>query len=420
MEVRDMRSIQNTARHRSTIAMVGVILLILCAAISSSSQTIFGRISGTVKDSNGSAVPNANVTITNAATNLVRTVTTDEDGFYTATNLPVGTYTILVVRDGFKKAQQAGVVLAADARLTQDMTLEIGQLTETVEITTAVGETVNTTSGEVARVVDQRQVQNLALNGRNYMQLVTLIPGAVILDEDQLALTTSLSISQAAVNGNRPNYNSLSVDGGFNMDSGSNNSQINNVGIDFIQEVKIQTSNFSAEYGRNAGASVNVVTRGGGNSYHGSVFEFLRNDKLDARSFFSPVRGKLRFTNFGWNFNGPIKKDKLFFFAGQEWKYIRLDSAPKRLTMPTRAERGGDFSLRLRGPDGVVGTAADGVLRNRAHAASTCVAPVFNSDGSIKTAAIRTGCFAGNVIPVNVLPTDGKALATVHSAMEKR
>src|SRR5207237_10376607 len=115
MEVRDMRSIQNTARHRSTVAMVGVILLILCAAISSSGQTIFGRISGTVKDSNGSAVPNANVTITDAATNLVRTVTPDEDGFYTATNLPVSTYTILVVLDGFKKDQQASWEIAADS-----------------------------------------------------------------------------------------------------------------------------------------------------------------------------------------------------------------------------------------------------------------------------------------------------------------
>ena len=206
--------------------------------------------------------------------------------------------------------------MTADARLTVDITLEPGQVTETVQISTVAGETVNTTSGEVARVVDKRQVQNLALNGRNYMQLVTLIPGAAILDEDQLALTTSLSISQAAINGNRPNYNSLSVDGGFNMDSGSNNSQVNNVGIDFIEEVKIQTSNFSAEYGRNAGAAVNIVTRGGGNSYHGSAFEFLRNDKLDARNFFSPVKAKLRFNNFGWNFNGPIKKDKLFFFRG--------------------------------------------------------------------------------------------------------
>src|SRR5215813_10181854 len=268
------------------IAALAICLMMVTAG-ALNAQTIFGRISGTIRDNQGGVVPNANVTITDAATNLVRTATTDEDGFYTVTNLPVGTYIILVARDGFKKAEQHDVVLTADARLTVDVPLEVGQVTETVQVTTATGEIVNTTSGEVARLIDQRQVQNLALNGRNYMQLVTLIPGAVILDEDQLALTTSLSISQASVNGNRPNYNSLSVDGGFNMDSGSNNSQVNNVGIDFVQEVKIETSNFSAEYGRNAGAAINVVTRSGSNSYHGSVFEFFRNDKLDARNFFS-------------------------------------------------------------------------------------------------------------------------------------
>ena len=399
--------------------MCGVVVLLFSAAFGVSGQTIFGRISGTVTDSSGAVIPNAAVTVTNNATNLVRTAVTDESGYYTVTNLPVGTYTVTVERTGFKKANQTDNALTADTRLTINVTLETGAVSETVEVSTAAGETVNTTSGEVARVVDRRQVQNLALNGRNYMQLVTLIPGAVILDEDQLALTTSLSISQAAINGNRPNYNSLSVDGGFNMDSGSNNSQVNNVGIDFIQEVKIQTSNFSAEYGRNAGAAVNIVTRGGGNDFHGSVFEFLRNDKLDARSFFSPVRQKLRFNNFGWNFNGPIKKDKLFFFVGQEFKYIRQDAAPVRRNMPTRAERNGDFSLRLRGPDGIIGNADDGALRNPANAASTCVAPVFNADGSIKTPAIRTGCFVGNAIPSTLLTTDGKAIAAVYSAMEK-
>jgi len=399
--------------------MCGVVVLVFCAALGVCGQATSGRISGTVTDSSGAVIPNATVTVTNNATNLVRTTQTDDSGFYTVTNLPVGTYSVQVERTGFKKANQTDNALTADTRLTINVSLEAGAVSETVEVSTAAGETVNTTSGEVARVVDRRQVQNLALNGRNYMQLVTLIPGAAILDEDQLALTTSLSISQAAINGNRPNYNSLSVDGGFNMDSGSNNSQVNNVGIDFIQEVKIQTSNFSAEYGRNAGAAVNIVTRGGGNSFHGSVFEFLRNDKLDARSFFSPVRQKLRFNNFGWNFNGPIKKDKFFFFAGQEFKYIRQDAAPVRRNMPTRAERNGDFSLRLRGPDGIIGNADDGVLRNPANAANTCVAPVFNPDGSIKTAAIRTGCFAGNIITPGLLTTDGKAIASVYSAMEK-
>ncbi len=268
-----MQSLNNSASQNFSVARIAALLLLMvCGSLTIQGQTNFGRISGTVKDTNGGALPNANVIITDLAKNLVRTATTDSDGFYTVTNLPVGAYSVAAERTGFKRASQSGIAVTADARLTVDVTLEPGQVTETVQISTIAGETVNTTSGEVARVVDKRQVQNLALNGRNYMQLVTLIPGAAILDENQLALTTSLSISQASINGNRPNYNSLSVDGGFNMDSGSNNSQVNNVGVDFIEEVKIQTSNFSAEYGRNAGASVNIVTRGGGNSYHGTAF----------------------------------------------------------------------------------------------------------------------------------------------------
>lgn len=402
-----MQSLNNSASPDFSVSRIAVlVLLVVCVSFTIQGQTIFGRISGAVTDSNGSAVPDANVTITNVATNLVRTVTTDGDGFYTATNLPVGTYTILVARDGFKKVQQAGIVVSADARLTHDVTLEVGQVTETVQVTGGIGETVNTTSGEVARVVDQRQVQNLALNGRNYMQLVTLIPGAVILDEDQLALTTSLSISQASVNGNRPNYNSLSVDGGFNMDSGSNNSQVNNIGIDFVQEVKIATSNFSAEYGRNAGAAINIVTRGGGNTYHGSVFEFLRNDTLDARNFFSPVKAKLRFNNFGWNFNGPIKKDKLFFFAGQEYKRIRQDTAPVKRSLPTRAERSGDFSAR----SGTLNVPTGYTAINPATGATVAAGqPIPNRN----LANLRL-----NGQPVAIGP-DGLAIAGVYSAMEK-
>jgi Carboxypeptidase regulatory-like domain len=410
---------RGTNIRRSLSQICGVLLLAFVAYQNAPAQTIFGRISGTVTDSSGAVVPNATVTIRNNATNLERNAVTGDDGFYTVTNLPVGNYTVSVERTGFKKAVQTGNVIAADTRLTVNVTLDPGSVSETVEISTAAGETVNTTSGELARVVDRRQVQNLALNGRNYMQLVTLVPGAVILDEDQLALTTSLSISQASINGNRPNYNSLSVDGGFNMDSGSNNSQVNNVGIDFIQEVKIQTSNFSAEYGRNAGAAVNVVTRSGSNDYHGSAYEFLRNDKLDARNFFSPVRPKLRFNNFGWNFNGAIVKDKLFFFVGQEYKYIRQDAAPVRRILPTRAERLGDFSRRLAGFDGIAGTADDGVLRDPTKAANTCVAPVVNSSGVVTTPAIRTGCFAGNIIPSGLITTDGRAIAGVFSAMQQ-
>ncbi|MDQ2922092.1 MAG: carboxypeptidase-like regulatory domain-containing protein, partial [Acidobacteriota bacterium] len=282
-----MRSTSKWWSNNFSVARIcAVLLLMICGSLSIQGQTIFGRISGTVQDKTGAVIPNASVTVTNIATNLVRTATADEGGFYTVTNLPVGTYTVLVEQKGFKKALRGDNVLAADARLTVDITLEPGELSETVEVAAVSGgETVNTTSGEVSRVVDQQQVQDLALNGRNFMQLTTLIPGAPLLNDDQLGLMTGLSIGQP-INGGRGNTNQLTVDGGFNLDSGSNNSQINNVGIDFVREVNIKTANFSAEFGRNSGASINVVTRSGGNKFHGSAFEFLRNDKLDANSFF--------------------------------------------------------------------------------------------------------------------------------------
>ncbi|HSE19344.1 MAG TPA: carboxypeptidase regulatory-like domain-containing protein [Pyrinomonadaceae bacterium] len=410
-----MRGIKQTR-----LPLLWLISLILVASQSTFAQTVVGRISGTVQDANGASVPNASVKVVNSANNSERTVTSDENGFYTVTNLPVGLYTIEAEAKGYKKALVSGQSVTADARLTVDLKLEVGEVSETVEIVGAAGETVNTTSGEVSRVIDQQQVQNLALNGRNYIQLLSFVPGVALLNDDQLELTTSLATNNQSINGNRGQTNNVTIDGGFNLQSGSNASQINNLGIDYIQEVKIQTSNFSAEYGRNSGAQVSLVTRSGGNDFHGSAFEFIRNDKLDARSFFAPVRPTLRFNNFGYSFGGPIFKDKLFFFGGQEWKYIRRLSAAQRRTVPSLAELGGNLSFRLRGPDGVVGTADDGVLRDPNNAANTCTAPVINAQGVVTTQANRTGCFGGNnvalrnIIPTNRITTDGLAIANVY------
>ena len=412
---------RGVTKVRQSVAQIcGVLLVATLVWQSAVGQTVVGRISGTVQDSNGASVPNAIVKVINTVTNSERTVTSDENGFYTVTNLPVGTYTIEAEQKGYKKALVSGQNVTADARLTVDLKLEAGEVSETVEIVAAGGETVNTTSGEVARVIDRQQVQNLALNGRNYIQLLSLVPGVALINDDQLELTTSLATNNQSINGNRGQTNNVTIDGGFNLQSGSNASQINNLGIDYIQEVKIQTSNFSAEYGRNSGAQVSLVTRSGGNDFHGSAFEFIRNDKLDARPFFAPVRPTLRFNNFGYSFGGPIFKDKLFFFGGQEWKYIRRLSTAQRRTVPTLAELNGDFSLRLRGPDGIVGTNDDGVLRDPNNAANTCVAPVFNSAGAITTLAVRTGCFGGNnvalrnIIPANRITVDGRAIANVY------
>jgi carboxypeptidase family protein len=398
------------------------LLLTLVLDAGTAAQTITGRISGTITDTNGAALPGATVKVTNTATRNVRTAMSDPNGFYVVTNLSVGDYTVTVEAKDFKKAIKSGYSLVADGRLTADFMLEPGQVTEVVEVSASVGETVNSTSGELARVIDQAQVQELALNGRNYMQLTTLIPGAPLLNDDQLAMMTDLGVSQP-INGNRGNSNLLTIDGGFNLDSGSNGSQINNVGVDFIREVAVRTSNFSAEYGRNSGASINVVTRSGGNQFHGSAFEYMRNDKLDANNYFNNMREVdrpgLRYNNFGFSFGGPIIKDKFFFFGGMEWKYIRRFAASPLRTIPTRAERNGDFSFRLRGPDGRVGTADDGVLRNPANPSSTCSAPTI-TNGVITKAAVRTGCFPNNTIPTSLITADGRAISSVFSMMEAR
>ncbi len=331
----------------TTAAFVFAVLLMTWVVDTAAAQSIFGRITGTVTDAQGGAVAGVKITIVNEETKLERQTTTDSNGYYVASDVPVGVYSVIAEQSGFKTLKKTGNDLVAGARMSVDLSLVVGEVSQKVEVAATV-ETINTTSGELARVIDSSQVRTVALNARNYMQLLSLTPGTALTVDDQLSLTTSLAINNQSVNGNRPDSNALSVDGGFNMDSGSNASQVNNVGIDFIREVAIKSSNFSAEYGRNSGASVNVVTRSGSNSYHGAVFEYLRNEKLDARN---PAPGArktpLRFNDFGWDFGGPIKRGKLFFFAGQEWKRIRLAATPQTRTVPTAAELTGDFSALL-------------------------------------------------------------------------
>src|SRR5262249_39058208 len=208
----DIARHRRNAMSRRIITIAALFLVIICSGFSDDllAQTITGRISGTVTDGAGAAIPGASIKITNANTDVIRTAMTDPNGFYVATNLPVGNYSVTVEHQGFKKATKTGYDLGADGRLTVDFSLETGSVSESVEIVAATGETVNSTSGEVARVIDQSQVQELALNGRNYLQLTTLIPGAPLLNDDQLGLMTGLSVSQP-INGTRGNQNLLTV-----------------------------------------------------------------------------------------------------------------------------------------------------------------------------------------------------------------
>jgi len=324
----------------------GIAALMLLIAGLTFAQDNNGRISGTVTDSTGSVIAGAKVSVINQNTNISQSVTTNASGFYVVPDLAVGTFTVTAEATGFKKVEKKGYDLGDRAALTADFKLEVGATTDTITVTEVLGESVNTVSGELTHTIDSQQVQDLALNGRNYLQLVSLMPGVALLDEDQMATTTSLSVTTWAANGGRPGTAQLMVDGGMNLDSGSNGSQVNNVGVDFVQQVSAQTSGVSARYGRNSGAAVNAVTKSGGNSFHGNFNYTIRNEALDAKDYFAPTKPVLRYNDFTMALGGPIKKNKLFFFAGQEYKSIRKFTNPSRQTLPTLAEIGGDFSDR--------------------------------------------------------------------------
>ncbi|MPY87246.1 MAG: carboxypeptidase regulatory-like domain-containing protein [Luteitalea sp.] len=375
--------------------MLCTAVLHFVATSAADAQNIVGQIAGTVRDSSGAVLPGVTVTIRNINTGLERTEVTASSGAYVVTNLPIGAYDVTAELEGFGKAERTGFDLTADGRITADFTLSVGALTENVQVQAVLGETVNRTSGEIGRVIDGDQVRELALSGRNYMELISLIPGAVQLDDDQMALTTSLSTGGTVINGSRGNSNNLNVDGGFNLDSGSNGSQINNVGIDFIEQVSIKTSNFSAEYGRNSGASVNVVTKSGTNQFRGSVFETYRDESLDAAAFLAPrdesgkrIKGQLEFNDFGGSLGGPILHNKLFFFAGQEYKSLDRVDGPTRRSLPTTAELRGDFSARISEEDD-----------------EPLIDPLTGEP------------FPGNVIPQDRITPEGRAIVAAYDAM---
>ncbi len=331
-------------RISSRAAIYTVCLFLTVMGTRLSAQTLFGRISGTVTDQTGALIAGAKVSITDTDTQAVRNVITDDKGFYVAENLPIGPYSVSADQAGFKRTSQGGFQVVADGHITANLQLQLGEASQTVEVVAAAGETLNTVSGEVSHTIDKGQLENLPLNGRNYMELLSLVPGVTVTNPDTFSINTSLSATNQVVNGHRSNQNNMTVDGVGNMDGGSNGSLINNVSPDFMQEVKIQTSNFSAEYGRSTGASFNLVTKNGTDMFHGGAFETFRNDALDARNFFSPNQTELRYNDFGWNLGGPIKKGKLFFFAGEEWKRLRQQSAPSRQTVPSLAELQGNFA----------------------------------------------------------------------------
>jgi hypothetical protein len=310
-------------------------------------QSNVGEISGSVTDTTGAVVPGCAVTATNIQTGFKRTLVTQENGLFVFAALPEGKYNIVAEKQGFRTSEQAGVVLDAATRRNVDFRMELGAITESVSVSAAV-EQVQTASGDATRVISDRQLSQVALNGRNYSQLLRLIPGAVATTLDPFGL--ALSTTGQRINGIRSDSIVFNVDGAENMDNGGNSNAAINPSADAIAEVKILTSGYSAEFGGRSGALINVITKSGTQQLHGALFEFVRNDFFDARTFFARQVDPLRFNDFGYTIGGPvyiprhwnIEKQKLFFFVSQEWKYSHTGSTRVNL-VPTAAERSGDF-----------------------------------------------------------------------------
>jgi hypothetical protein len=287
-----------------------------------------------------------------------RTITATADGFYNATSLPAGMYTISTAPTGFKKTISTGVELHVNENKTVNLDLQVGQVTETVTVTSEAAP-VELRSGEVSSLISEKQVTELPLNGRNYAQLALMVPGVSPVTQAGAGgafATRGTGLNSGvdmSVNGNQSNSNLWTVDGVNNMDVGSNRTLLVFPSIDAIQEFRVERNSFSAEFGQAQGAVVNLITKGGSNDFHGSLFEFFRNDALNANNFFLNRAGQpkpqLDYNNFGGNFSGPIVKNKIFFFWSEEWRRERRGQVLSA-HVPTAAEKLGDFSGALTGP----------------------------------------------------------------------
>jgi hypothetical protein len=348
--------------------LAGTIARILCAiGILSAAfawASVGGSISGTVKDPAGRVLPNADVTIKEASTGLSYQTHTDNKGVYVFPVLPVGHYELNIQAPGFAGYQRTGIVLDTNATLSLDASLEVGGVAQTVSV---VDNTlhVDTTSTQLGQVITGRQMTAVPLNGRSYTDLLSLQPG--VAPQTSITSTTvqdvgatilnpsgTLNPGTISVNGQREFANYFSVNGAdVEEDVNAGTAIVPN--LDAIDEFRIITSNFDAEYGEFSGGQINVVTKSGNNGFHGSAFEFLRNTDLDARNYFSPTRGAFRQNQFGGTFGGPIHRDRVFFFSDYQGTRQTQGIDTGTISVPSNADRSGNLSDLSSNLTGVVG-----------------------------------------------------------------
>jgi hypothetical protein len=350
------------AKTASVLGLLCALVISLLMPCASYSQDT-GYISGTVMDKSGAAVVGAELVLTNTAGSLTRNTTSNTDGAYVIPGLPGDTYNLSVSAKGFQKytAQKIKLDVAEKARV--DVQLTVGAMSEEITVTGESVAQVETESSEIGATITGKQVNQLELNGRNFTQLVTLAPGVVSqtgTDDGKVGVYGNVSYS---MNGGRNEYNNWELDGGDNMDNGSNATLNVYPNLEAIAEFKVLTSNYGAQYGRNGSGTIEVETKSGGSTFHGSAFEYLRNEAFKARSWaegacVTCAKAPYKKHDFGYTVGGPIyipnhynsDKKKTFFFWSQEW---RREKNPNSIfqNVPSDAERSGNFTELCPGPD---------------------------------------------------------------------
>jgi hypothetical protein len=339
---------------RLTVRMALLVALSILLRLNAAWADVGGKITGVVKDQTNAIIAGATVVAVNIATGVKQTTTTDEQGSYAFPVLPVGEYEINVTADGFKPTKTKGLAIDINSALTVDVTLQLSEQDQTVTVTEGAAR-VETSDTQLGQVIDSKQITSIPLNGRSYTDLFAMQVGVTPLTTSGAGNSTSgggfgtvpvagnADTGQFSINGQRESANGFTLNGVSVQETiGQQAGIIPN--LDSIAQFRIVTSNADAEYGNYSGGLVSVVTKSGGNQFHGDAFEFLRNTALDARGFFDPARSTFQQNQFGGTLGGPIKKEKVFFFADYQGQRTVQGVETGIVSVPSLANRNGDFS----------------------------------------------------------------------------
>ena len=333
-------------------ALFCALILVLSFSASVNAQEVKGSVRGAVLDDQGSGVAGAEVVITEPSTGYTRTSISGTDGEYNFPDLPTGNFNIRATHAGFKTTEETNIRVNAADNLVFNVHVHVGAVSEQVTVEASAIQ-VDTTNGELSGLINGQQVTQLPLNGRNFMQLVTTMPGVAPGEGFSSQAKGLQGGSDLSISGGAVDANLWLVDGAHNNDVGSNRTILVFPSIDAIDEFKIERNSYGAQFGGASGAQISIITKKGGNNFHGDVYYFGRNDALNTFNTFvksgclasgTPcIKNELRRNDFGYTIGGPIKKDKIFFFWSQEWNK-QISGTTSSARVPTVAEKGGNFS----------------------------------------------------------------------------